>query len=170
MGEEFSKRALERHRKDGAPLKCKQCMAASEQAERETAQTRRKNLDDIDSNEEKRKCAGDCGRDLSQSFFNRNQWTKGHGKSRCIDCVDKAIQDEAALRNKSKAEKIAAATQRVEDAKSSGDTSKIVAAESVLAALEAEKVTGLKPVKLSSGRGRGRGRIGSGRGRGRGPR
>jgi hypothetical protein len=57
----------------------------------------------------------------------------------------------------------------VEEANASGNAQKIVVAESELAALEAEKVTGLKPVKMSAGRGRGRGR-GGGRGRGTGGR
>ena len=68
---------------------------------------------------------------------------------------------------KSKEEKISAARKKVDDAKRSGNAQQILAAESELAALEAEKVTGLKPIKLSAGRGRARGR-GGGRCRGRG--
>lgn len=56
----------------------------------------------------------------------------------------------------------------MEKAKISGNLQAILKAESQLAALEAEKVTGLKPMKMSStGGGRGRGRCrGGGRGRG----
>lgn len=173
MGEEFSKKALERHRKDGSPLKCKQCVSAAEEAEREEAQARRnkKIEEEADPNEERRKCAGTtCGKELPQSSYNRNQWSKGDGKSRCRDCVERAVKEEATQQAKAKEDKIASAKKKVEEANASGDSAKIVAAESLLAALEAEKVTGLKPVKLSSGRGRGRGgsRGGGARGTGRG--
>ncbi len=164
MGEEFSKKALERHRKDGKPLKCKQCVAAAEQIERENAAAKRK---DDDSSDETRKCAGKCAKVLPKASFNRNQYSKGDGKSRCRDCVEQSVKDESANQAKSREEKITAAKKKVEDAKRSGSAPQILAAESELAALEAEKVTGLKPIKLSAGRGRGRGR-GGGRGRGRG--
>ena len=57
-------------------------------------------------------------------------------------------------------------------AKAGGDAMAILKAESVLSALEAEKVTGLKPVAMGRSRGGGRGsyRRGGGRGRGRGRR
>lgn len=171
MGEEFSKKALERHRKDDSPLKCKQCVAAAEKLEREKAEARRKKDSSgegalsIDITEETRACSGSCGKTLSQSSFNRNQWAKGEGKSRCRECVEKSVQEEGANQSKAKDDKIMRARQDVEDAKASGDSSRIVTAESVVAALEAEKVTGLKPIKL--GRGRGRGVGGRGRGRGR---
>ena len=164
MGEEFSKKALERYRKDGKPLKCKQCVAADEQTERENA-AKRKVVDD--NSDETRRCAGKCERVLPKASFNRNQYSKGDGKSRCRDCVEQSVKDESANQAKSKEEKISAARKKVDDAKRSGNAQQILAAESELAALEAEKVTGLKPIKLSAGRGRARGR-GGGRGRGRG--
>ena len=164
MGEEFSKKALERHRKDGKPLKCKQCVAADEQTERENAAKRK---GDDDNSDETRKCAGKCSQVLPKASFNRNKYSKGEGKSRCRDCVEQSVKDESANQQKSKEEKITAARKKVEDAKRSGKAHLILAAESELAALEAEKVTGLKPIKLSAGRGRGRGSGGS-RGRGRG--
>mmetsp|Transcript_25961 Transcript_25961/g.55833 ORF Transcript_25961/g.55833 Transcript_25961/m.55833 type:complete len:198 (+) Transcript_25961:195-788(+) len=170
MGEEFSKKALERHRQDaGSPLKCKQCVAAAEQAEREKAAVRRKNTADNndESDDETRKCAGKCSRVLSKSAFNRNQWSKGDGKCRCRECVEQSVQEESAQQSKSKDDKIAAARKKVKDANATGNAHKIVVAESELAALEAEQVTGLKPVKLSAGRGgRGRSKFGGGRGRG----
>lgn len=167
MGEEFSKKALERHRKDGKPLKCKQCVAAAEQAERDQAQAKRNEQEGgtVDDTET-RQCAGKCGEVISKSSFNRNQWMKGEGKSRCRVCVEAAVKEEAAQQTKSKEDKIEAARKKVEDAKLTKNSSKIVAAESELAALEAEKVTGLKPIKLSAGRGRGRSRM-HGRGRGK---
>jgi hypothetical protein len=178
MGEEFSKKALERHRRDGAPLKCKKCVAATEEAERDAAAARRNNQPaSKDGNssaaaaaaaddDEPRTCAGKCAKVLPKSAFNRNQWSKGDGKSRCRACVEQAVKDESAQQTKSKEDKIAAARTKVEQANATGNAQKMVAAESELAALEAEKVTGLKPVKL----GRGRGRGGGGRGRGRGGR
>jgi hypothetical protein len=173
MGEEFSKKALERHRKDGSALKCKPCVAAAEQAEREQAAARRLEQQTTatpdDDNEESRTCAGNCGKLLTKSAFNRNQWSKGETKSRCRECVEQAVQDESAQQQKSKDDKIAAARRKVEEANATGNAQKMVTAESELAALEAEQVTGLKPVKLSAGRGRGRSR-GAGRGRGRGGR
>ena len=163
MGDEFSKKALERHRKDGKPLKCKLCVASEEQAERDNAAKRKGG--DGDSNE-RRKCSA-CSQELSQSSFNKNQWSKGENKSRCRKCVEQSIKDESANQAKSKEDKITAARKNVEDAKRSGNPKQILQAESALAALEAERVTGLKPVKLSVGRGRGRSRGGGGRGRGK---
>ena len=186
MGEEFSKKALERHyyrKEGGAPLlKCIQCVTAAERAEREQAQqqARRRNNnqksnnnfladtknsdDDDDDDDERRKCAGYCGNELPQSSFNRNQWSKGDGKSRCGACVDRAVKEEAARQTNSREDKLASAKKQVEEAEKSGNSMKILAATSMLAALEAERVTGLKPVKLSSGRGRGRGGRGGGGG------
>ena len=184
MGEEFSKKALERHyyrKGGGAPLlKCIQCVTAAERAEREQAQqqARRRNNNqksnnnfladtknsDDDDDDERRKCAGYCGNELPQSSFNRNQWSKGDGKSRCGACVDRAVKEEAAQQTKSREDKLASAKKQVEEAEKSGNSMKILAATSMLAALEAERVTGLKPVKLSSGRGRGRGGRGGGGG------
>ena len=184
MGEEFSKKALERHyyrKGGGAPLlKCIQCVTAAERAEREQAQqqARRRNNNqksnnnfladtknsDDDDDDERRKCAGYCGNELPQSSFNRNQWSKGDGKSRCGACVDRAVKEEAAQQTKSREDKLASAKKQVEEAEKSGNSMKFLAATSMLAALEAERVTGLKPVKLSSGRGRGRGGRGGGGG------
>jgi hypothetical protein len=182
MGEEFSKKALERHRKDNGALKCKTCVAAAEQAERDQAAARRQEQqkqkqssssattpdDDDDANEEEsRMCAGKCGKECAKAAFNRNQWSKGETKSRCRECVEQAVQDESAEQQKSKDDKIVAARRKVEEANATGNAQSMVVAESELAALEAEQVTGLKPVKLAAGRGRGRSR-GAGRGRGRG--
>ena len=176
MGEEFSNKALDKHRRDGGPLKCKQCVAAAEQAEREKAAARRQNdtstAKDGDGMDETRKCSGKCIKVLPKSAYNRNQWSKGELKSRCRACVEQSVKEESEQQTKSKEDKLAAAHKKVEEANASGNAQKIIAAESELAALEAEKVTGLKPVKMSAG-GRGgrggRGRFG-GRGRGRGGR
>ena len=185
MGEEFSKKALERHRRgDGsAPLKCKKCVSEAEQAERDQAAARRKAAatagssdgaaGSTNSDDETRRCVGKCNKTLSKSAFNRNQWSKGDGKSRCRECVEQSLQEESEQQSKLKEEKLVAARKKVEDAKKGGNAQMIIAAESELAALEAERVTGLKPMKMSAGRGGGRGgrggRYGS-RGRGRGGR
>eukprot|EP00529_Nitzschia_sp_RCC80_P033825 CAMPEP_0113502452 /NCGR_PEP_ID=MMETSP0014_2-20120614/33562_1 /TAXON_ID=2857 /ORGANISM="Nitzschia sp." /LENGTH=207 /DNA_ID=CAMNT_0000397241 /DNA_START=33 /DNA_END=656 /DNA_ORIENTATION=- /assembly_acc=CAM_ASM_000159 len=180
MAEEFSSKALDRYRKTGHPLKCKQCVADAEKAERDAAEARRKQKmaassgngggDGKEEAEEVRQCAGSCQKQLQQSSFNRNQWGKGEGKSRCRTCVEQSLEDEKTQQSQSKQGKIDAARAKVENLKQTPGTKPqdIVAAESELAALEAEKVTGLKPIRLGSGRGRGRGRSGGGRGRGRG--
>ena len=171
--EEFSKRALERHRRDGTPLQCKLCISAKEQAELEQATAKRmENLslanNSLDSSEnETRNCAGSCGQTLSKSAFNRSQWSKGEGKSRCTDCVKASLQEESEIQSKTKEDKFLAAQKKLDDARKAGVSQQIFAAESELAALEAEKVTGLKPIRMR-GRGRGgRGRAGSLRGRGK---
>lgn len=112
-----------------------------------------------------------CTKDLEYGAYNKNQWNKGEGKSKCRSCVEKALTDEASQQKASKEEKLLEARRQVKLATESGNQQAILKAESVLAALEAEKVTGLKPVRMGRG-GRGRGRGGgrglrtSGRGRG----
>ena len=123
--------------------------------------------------EEVRQCAGSCQKQLPQSSFNRNQWGKGEGKSRCRTCVEQSLEDEKNQQSQTKSDKIDVARAKVEKLKKTPGTKPqdIVAAESELAALEAEKVTGLKPIRLGGGRGgrgRGRGRSGGAGGRGRG--
>ncbi|CAJ1952927.1 unnamed protein product [Cylindrotheca closterium] len=187
MAEEFSKKALERHRNQirqpqNKPiiLRCKQCIAEAERLEREAsakkkAQTQANGTGGSSEKEESRKC-GSCGKVLPQSAFNRNQWSKGEGKSRCRQCVEESIKQEAQQQSQSKTDQIAAAKLKVEQARKSKSASAILAAESELAALEAEKVTGLKPVRMGTGGGRGGGkkqpwrRGGGGGGRGKGGR
>ena len=104
MGDEFSKTALDKYRKTGQPLKCKRCVAATEKAERDAAAAKREKehvkdgetatADNGGDKEENRICAGSCQQELPQSAYNRNQWSKGDGKSRCRSCVEKALQDE----------------------------------------------------------------------------
>jgi hypothetical protein len=101
---------------------------------------------------------------LEFSEFNRNQWNKGKGKSKCRQCVEIAIAMEAQEQSNSKQAKLTAARERVSLAHSKGNAVDILKAESELAALEAEQVTGLKPIQMGRGRGRGRGG-GAGRGR-----
>ena len=200
VGEEFSKKAMEKYRREGKVLKCKQCVAAAEAVERKAAQDRaeaKAKACGDDSGEKEVKggsmisggggasspplqppvtCAA-CQQSLPPPSYNRNQLSKPSGQARCRSCVEEAVAKEAEAVKSTKQDRLEKAQRDLEDAKRSGDTKKIIAAESVLAALEAEVVTGLKPVMLGKGRGRGGrwssgrgGATGSGRGRGRGRR
>jgi len=100
---------------------------------------------------------------LDATHYNKNQWSKGVGKARCRVCVEQSLEEERQQQETSQATKLQEAKEKVAQAQASGNAHAILRAESELAALEAEKVTGLKPVKM----GRGRGRGSSGRGRGR---
>ena len=176
------KTALEKYRRDGKALKCKQCVAAAEAAERKAAQDRAEAKAKaagagagVGSSAGAAKNDGDapvtcaaCSKSLPPSSYNRNQLSKPPGKARCRSCVEEAVAKEAEGVASSKKERLEKAQKDLEDAKRRGDTKAIIAAESVVAALEAEVVTGLKPVVLGRGSGRG-GRWSSGRGgRGRG--
>jgi len=188
---------MEKYRREGKVLKCKQCVAAAEAVERKAAQDRaeaKAKACGDDSGEKEVKggsmisgasssplqppvtCAA-CQQSLPPPSYNRNQLSKPSGKARCRSCVEEAVAKEAEAVKSTKQDRLEKAQRDLEDAKRSGDTKKIIAAESVLAALEAEVVTGLKPVMLGKGRGRGGrwssgrgGATGSGRGRGRGRR
>ena len=180
LGEDFSKKALEKYRRDGKALKCKQCVAAAEAAERKAAQDRAKaagvgegdagagagagasDAKNDDASQPPVTCVA-CSKSLQPSSYNRNQLSKPPGKARCRSCVEEAVAKEAEGVASSKKERLEKAQKDLEDAKRRNDTKAIIAAESVVAALEAEVVTGLKPVVLGKGRGRG-GRWSSGRG------
>jgi superfamily II helicase len=150
---------LEKHRVSAAPLKCKQCVEKAQAEEQAAAEAKRTTTD----TDERRTCAM-CQGDLPAADYNRNQWNKGAGKSRCRNCVEKAVKEEAQSSQKSKQDAIQKAKDDVAKAKAGGKAAEILKTESVLSALEAEQVTGLKPVKMSAG---GRGRRFGGRGRGR---
>lgn len=184
MAVEFSKSALDRHRSAGHPLRCKPCTAAQELQERMKAQEKKSiavaaspatNDGNAEagkeeprrassSSEEFRLCEGSCQAVLPQSSYNRNQWAKGKGKSRCRSCVQQSIDDEAKQHQRAKEDKIEAAREKVKNLKQSKTSTpqQILQAESEISALEAEMVTGLKPVKMS---GRGGGRWGRGQSR-----
>lgn len=164
--------AIMRHRKDGGPLKCKRCVQAVEEAERKAATEKRVAsaiAGSSDDPTEIRKCTI-CKEGLAYSAYNKNQWNKGEGKSKCRSCVEKALAREASEQKASKDEKLEAARSSLKLAEASGNTPAILKAGSIVAALEAEKVTGLKPIRMGRGGGRGRGRTSgrlSGRGRGK---
>jgi superfamily II helicase len=148
------------------------CVAKDEQEERKAAAAASKqpatnaqaNIND--ETETTRTCAA-CHKTLACDAFNRNQWNKGDGKARCQSCVEASLAQEATQQQQSKDEAIRQAQEEVERAKASGKAQDILKAESTLSALEAEKVTGLKPIKMGRGKGRGPGgrRRGGGGGR-----
>lgn len=139
-------------------MKCKACVAKDEGEERKAAALKQP----ASASYETRGCAA-CSKTLAFEAFNRNQWNKGDGKARCRSCVEDSLAQEASQQQQSKDDAIRQARGEVERAKASGKAQDILKAESVLSALEAEKVTGLKPVKMGRGRGSGRGRGRGGR-------
>lgn len=171
VGSEFSKKSLEKYRKTRAALKCKKCVSQQEAEEREAAAARRTNKKSSGptSSNECHTCVS-CQKSLPETDFNRNQLAKKE-KARCRKCVEKAVQDEESGRKSSKDEKIGDLKKKMEQLSLSGNVAEKMKLESELSALEAEYVTGLKPIKLSAaGRGSwrrraGRGRGGSGRGK-----
>ena len=168
VGSEFSSKALERYRKNGSALKCKKCVSEQETKEREAAAKRRAASETSGKgslSNETHVCAS-CKKSLPQADFNRNQLAKKE-KARCRKCIEKAIQNEEAGRKSSREDKISDLKKKIEQMNLKGDIKEKVRLESELSALEAEHVTGLKPIKMSSaGRGSWRARAGRGRGGG----
>eukprot|EP00164_Ancoracysta_twista_P012067 GFYU01018820.1.p1 GENE.GFYU01018820.1~~GFYU01018820.1.p1 ORF type:complete len:215 (-),score=50.02 GFYU01018820.1:100-744(-) len=173
---EFSKKMLEKRRMDSLfKIKCKMCVENVQKAERDAAKAKQAaaaasvSVTSGDGGqedagpEERHKCSA-CKDELPEGNFNKNQLRKGPGKQRCRDCVEKAEEkaskDLEAKRLAASASANAAANNPALEGKDK------LQAEALSAALEGELVTGLKPIKLGSGRGRG-GRGGSWRGRGR---
>jgi hypothetical protein len=163
--------ALEKHRKSGGPLKCKTCVEAAQTAERVAAAQKRaapSQEEDTDCSPKEVRVCATCQQSLDASHYNRNQWNKKAGpaasssssQSKCRPCVDAALAAEQAATKKTKTDRMAAAQARLAAASTAVAR---VAAESEIAALQAERVSGLKAVRLSAGRGR----KGGGRGRGR---
>ncbi|KAG8470194.1 hypothetical protein KFE25_008615 [Diacronema lutheri] len=167
IGSEFSKAALERHRRDPtAPLRCVACVEAAAAVERQAAADKQRLATADDAAGAEHVCSA-CARSLPAAAFNRNQLSKGGEKQRCQTCVADAEQAAAADGAEKYAARLAAARQAMQRAEASGSAAEKVVAASAYSAIEAEKVTGLKPVVL--GRGRARGRGGALRGRARAP-
>lgn len=166
VGSEFSSKALEKYRKSGSALKCKKCVSEQETKEREAAAKRRASLETSGTGSlcnETYTCAS-CKKSLPQADFNRNQLAKKE-KARCRKCVEKAIQNEEAGRKSSREDKISDLKKKIDQMNLKGNIREKVRLESELSALEAEHVTGLKPIKMgSAGRGSWRARA-AGRGR-----
>eukprot|EP00555_Chaetoceros_dichaeta_P011970 CAMPEP_0198253904 /NCGR_PEP_ID=MMETSP1447-20131203/4280_1 /TAXON_ID=420782 /ORGANISM="Chaetoceros dichaeta, Strain CCMP1751" /LENGTH=177 /DNA_ID=CAMNT_0043939753 /DNA_START=22 /DNA_END=552 /DNA_ORIENTATION=- len=152
VGSEFSKKALDKHRKTNSILKCKRCVAEVEQKERDAAAKRA----EAKSSSSHTTAAGagggggdgtnaptivscaSCNKSLPSSSFNRSQVSKGEGKARCRACVEKALAEEEKVSSQSKVDRIAKARENVRAAEGSGNLLEIVKAEAELSALEAE--------------------------------
>jgi hypothetical protein len=83
------------------------------------------------------------------------QLAKGAEKQKCRTCVadaEKAAAEELEL---GKERKLADARQRLRLAEATGSAKDKLEAATALSALEAQLVTGLKPIKASKGSGRG---------------
>ena len=179
---DFSKKQVERRQKDpAAAVKCKQCVEAVAAEERQQAAARQAQraaseaavpagsgsvtVDVTDSEAPVLHECSSCARRLGAEAFNRTQLVKGVGKMRCRECVEKSEQASVSASSQKSESGIEEARVALQKAEISGSAAQTLAASSRLAALEAEKVTGLKPVVLGK---RGRGRGGSWRGRGKG--
>ncbi|KAK3279775.1 hypothetical protein CYMTET_12351 [Cymbomonas tetramitiformis] len=172
----FSKKMVEKRRKElNAPVKCKECVEKEAISEREAAAKKREAQTASASTtgtelaaDELHECSA-CKQQLPVSKFSRAQLTqKGPGKQRCAACLNASDQSERALVEEKKQAALKEAQQNYKRLVATGaPIAEQLAAASLEAAAEAELVTGLKPVRLGSGRGRG-GRRGGYAGRGRG--
>jgi len=170
----FSKRMVERHRKEGTPLTCKDCVEAVAAAERAAASAKSAALAPAPSGGAVGEAAPDpvcsvCATAKAAFNFTGAQIKKGPGKQRCSECVaaaEAAASSEVGDRWEARYKDAKDAARKAEAA---GTPVEKVRAHSLVAAIEAEKVTGLKPVVLGrGGRRRGSWRGGGGaRGRGR---
>lgn len=152
-------------------LKCKTCTAAQEEKERLAAAAKKATTSttsdsNANANDPPVTCAK-CRKSLPPTDFNRNQIAKKE-KARCRKCVEEAIQLEESSIKSSKEEKLQEILKKIKEMEIKGDIAGRVKYESELSALEAEHVTGLKPVKMGNAGGRGGWRSRSGRGGGRG--
>mmetsp|Transcript_22342 Transcript_22342/g.68011 ORF Transcript_22342/g.68011 Transcript_22342/m.68011 type:complete len:186 (-) Transcript_22342:219-776(-) len=158
----FSKRMIERHRSHDAKLTCKQCVEAAAATERAAATAKVEAEDGTGAVEAV--CSA-CGVSKPASRFTRAQIQKGEGKQRCTDCVATAEASASSKADKKWEIQYQEAKEVARKAEATGTTAEKLQAHNRVAALEAQKVTGLKPVVLGK-RGRGTWR-GSARGRGR---
>jgi hypothetical protein len=153
MATEFSKKALELYRKQDKPLRCQQCVqeaaALERAASRNAAAVAIAASSEAGEEEPTRVCAA-CHESRPQSSYNRNQWNnKAEGVARCIRCIDASAEQVVAESAAVLSAKLQAAEAAVEEAKRTGHIGKILQAESVLSALQAEHVTGLQPVRMN---------------------
>uniref|UniRef100_A0A7S0JH32 Stc1 domain-containing protein n=1 Tax=Calcidiscus leptoporus TaxID=127549 RepID=A0A7S0JH32_9EUKA len=168
VGSEFSKAMLEKRRKDASlPIRCKSCV--EEAAVREREQAAKRQAERIAEGaggdkfcQDQHTCSA-CEIVLPASAFNRTQLSKGTEKQRCQQCVGRSEQEASAAVEERQKVALADAKAALRRAEASGSVVEKLTASATHAALEAERVTGLKPVILGRG-GRGRGR-GSWRGR-----
>lgn len=158
---EFSKKAVEKHRKEpDAPMKCKTCVEAAAQQERDVAATKTAAAGGAavpagEGPSEGHECSS-CKSALPAAAFSRSNLSKGPGKQRCLGCVTEAEKANLMAGDVALREKLAAAKTAAAKAEASGSAVEKLAAHSKVAAIEGQMVTGLKPVVLGRG-GRGRG-------------
>lgn len=160
MGEEFSRKALELFRKSGKPMKCRICTEQAQREEQTAAAMNAMKRDETTCDSTIAGCAevaakmarcSACKRDLPSDAYNKNQLRKGEDKRRCRTCVQQAEEAEKKKIDEDKTEKIAAAEERVAKASTPAEQLRAV---SELSALQAEIVTGLKPIVLGGVKGR----------------
>eukprot|EP00955_Chlamydomonas_euryale_P033788 349632-Chlamydomonas_euryale.AAC.46 len=169
----FSKKMIEKRTKDPeASLRCKSCIEEASQKERdqaaERAAARAAGADDAGSSGNADKAAYTCAaceQELGAASFSAKQLAKGATKQRCRSCVEVAEAAEAGAGEARRVARLAEAAESLRAAEAVGDKAAVLAASSRVAAIEAEGVTGLRPVVLGRGRrggraGRGAGRIG----------
>ncbi|KAJ1619760.1 hypothetical protein T492DRAFT_1083288 [Pavlovales sp. CCMP2436] len=162
VGAEFSKSALEKHRRDPtAAMRCKTCVEAAAAAERGAAAERQRQAPLTAVGDEDAVVCSACARAHAPAAFNRSQLSKGVDKQRCQECVANAEKNAAGESKGRYAARLAEAKLAMQEAEASGSALQKCATASAYAAMQAECVTGLKPIKLGAlrgGRGRGRGR------------
>jgi hypothetical protein len=150
-------------------LKCKSCTAAQEERERQMAATKQATncaASVLSSTAEQdpvvmTMCCS-CKKSLPASDYNRNQLAK-KDKARCRTCVQQSIDEEERSRTSGREQKLQDLREKLQLMNVKGDVKNKLKYESELSALEAEHVTGLKPVVMGRG-GRGSWRRRAGRG------
>ncbi len=170
IADKFSKSSITNYKLYDKPLRCKKCNEEAQRLEQNISNNDAKDnsissMSDSTQNQKEdiilHLCSA-CLQSLATDSFNKNQLNKGVGRQRCKHCV---LLAEAATSNaieEEKAKRFAQAEERLRIAEESKNVSEILAATSALAALEAQAVTGMKPI-IMGGRG---GKGGKGRGRG----
>jgi hypothetical protein len=152
MAEEFSKKSCENFKKHNKPMKCKLCTEAASKAEQEAAASSSKIASSSDAAESV--ICSACTQSLPTDSFNKTQLRKPDDKRRCRECVVKAEENEKTTNAANKSAKLAAAEERVAKANASGTPAEQLKATAELSALQAETVTGLKPIVLGAPKGR----------------
>ena len=162
---EFSAKQLQKRQKDpGFALTCKSCVEAKAQAERDAAAGRSMAAAASGDDAGGTTVCSSCGKGPAEgAAFSKTQLRNAaHGKpAKCLACAAKAEADNNAAGDAKFEAKLAEARKAREAAERSGDAAAVLKASALEAAIEGERVTGVK----ASGGGRGRGRC---RGRGRG--
>ena len=143
LASEFSKTALDNHRRYGKKLKCKKCVQVAAEKERMIAAASTDNICCLNTVHE---CSS-CKKTLLVTAFTKNQLNKGLGVQRCHACVETAencIAKEPDIHKRLEESKAV-----MQKAEKSGTVLDRLFASSAISALEAELVTGVKPRRLS---------------------